>query len=862
MKPSQLLNSMLMATTMLIVPTMAVAQDAPAPQFVVDDQIIVRGTNIPDPQRATSQVASFLSEEDLARTGDSNAALALTRLSGLSVVGGKFAFVRGLGDRYSAARLNGSPLPSPEPLRRTVPLDLFPSNILRGATVQKTFSPNYPGEFGGGIIDLETIRDPGEPYLNVKYGVGLNTVTTATNGLFVNGGDLDFLGYDDGLRSIPGPLQNALDAPDRLDSLTDAELEIVGESLINSPLSVIQEGTLGPDHEFSIDGGYAFDLNNDMRLGLVGVVGYKSGWTQRDMIRQVADSTVGVGIDLETESTTFDATVNALGTAALEFGDQLVQATGLYIHSTSKESQIDTGFNFNAPGSQTIQTESSSFLERELIMGQLAGEHLFADDFQVDWRGAFARSNRNSPYERTLTRFFTTTDPSPSDVPLYAFANNNSIDFSDLKDNVYSAGIDIKYDIPLSGPRVAEVAVGYEYSENDRRYRLNALQFAGGSGLPLDVQEARTDFLFSPDNIGPTRFTLNETSTATDSYDAELLIHGVYAQLDAELIPTVRTTVGVRYEDGEQTVQTFDPNVGAGINNDYFLPSATVTWNFTDDMQFRLGYSHTVARPQFRELAPSLFFDPVNDRNYRGNTFLVDSEFRNYDARYEFYLGRNQFITLAGFYKEIENPIEELQFSTSTFSFDTTFINSPNADLYGGEFEYRSKFEIPWNDWFLNREWLFSVNYTYTKSEIQVEAGDTIADPFTGAPLDATLFAGLDGAALVGTPEHIVNAQFGWEDEDDQFTLLLGWVDERILQRGSPVSGGLPDVTERPGIQLDAVYRQNIVVAGTDVTLGISARNLLGTDHEEVQFSEAIGETPFRVYDRGRSLSATVTAKF
>ncbi|MEO1135908.1 MAG: TonB-dependent receptor [Pseudomonadota bacterium] len=866
MKSFLSLGGALMATSMLISPMAASAQtsetndSAISIQPTVSDQIIVRGTNIPDPQRATSQVATFLSEEDLARTGDANAALALTRLSGLSVVGGRFAYVRGLGDRYSSARLNGSPLPSPEPLRRTVPLDLFPSNVLGGATVQKTFSPNYPGEFGGGIIDLHTLRDPGESFLNLKLGVGINTVTTAKSGIFVNGGDLDWLGYDDGTRSIPDPLQAVFDSGEALSDLPDAQLEAIGESFTNSPLTVIQEGSLGPNFEGSIDGGLSYDVNDAMTLGLVGVIGYRQDWTTENSRRQFVAGDI-IGTDFDVTETSLDATVNGLLSTSLSWDEHVVQATGLYIHSTRKEAQIADGFDFNAPGDGFIFNESSSWLERDLYMGQLTGSHVFGD-LEIDWRGAVARSNRKSPYERTLTRFRDTADGPPR----YSFANNYRIDFSDLTDETASFGIDFTYNLPISGAREVVLNAGYEYTYNDRIATVDRFVFGGGNSLPDDVELARPDFLFSPDNIGPSRFFLVETSTTgTDSYDGDLLIHAGFAQADLELIPTLRTSVGVRYEKAVQTVDTFDrfDNTGPGANleNDYWLPSATVTWNFTDDMQFRLGYSHTIARPQFRELAPSLFFDPENDRAYRGSTALVDSEFRNYDARYEFYLGRNQFLTLAGFYKKIDKPIEEVLFEQASFVFNTTFINSPEAQLFGGEFEYRTRFGIPWNDWFDRRDWLFSVNYTYTNSEIIVNEGDTVINPFTNEFEDASLF-GLDGQPLQGTPEHIANVQFGWEDEDDQLTVLLGWVDERILQRGDPTSvNGVPDVVERPGIQLDVVYRQDVMIAGTEFTIGLSARNLLATEHQEFQES-GLGRTEFDTYDRGRSLSASLTARF
>ncbi|NQY98369.1 MAG: TonB-dependent receptor plug domain-containing protein, partial [Henriciella sp.] len=234
-------HSLLLSTALAVaVAPVAVAQEEPTDTTIetpeTDERtlqtVVVRGAFIPEPQRQTSQVASFLSAEDLTRQGDANAALALTRLSGLSVVDGQFAYVRGLGDRYSVALLNGSPLPSPEPLRRTVPLDLFPSSMLDGAAVQKTYSANYPGEFGGGLIDLKTVGQPAEDFLNIKVGTGYNTFTTGDTGLFVRGSDTDWSGYDDGLRDLPGPLADLIATGTNINSLTPEAREAAGESLV------------------------------------------------------------------------------------------------------------------------------------------------------------------------------------------------------------------------------------------------------------------------------------------------------------------------------------------------------------------------------------------------------------------------------------------------------------------------------------------------------------------------------------------------------------------------------------------------------------------------------------------------------
>lgn len=853
----------LLATSVLVSPGLGMAQETGSDEQDDIEVIVIRGSNIPDPQRNTSQVASFLSEEDLARTGDANAALALTRLSGLSIVGERFAFIRGLGDRYSNARLNGSPLPSPEPLRRTVPLDLFPSNILSGATVQKTFSADYPGEFGGGVIDLNTLSQVSQPFANLKVGTAVNTETTFRNGIFVRGSDLDFLGFDGGLRDIPGPLRDVLNSDQTLNELSDAEIETVGESLVNSPLSVIQSGDLGPDFNISADGGASFNVG-DVEIGFVGVAGYDQSWETQRADRQVQANNV-LGNDQRLTETTLDVTTNALGSLTVSTTNHEAKLTGLYIHSTDKEAQIVTGPDFNRTGTGLAFDESSGFFERQLGMVQLAGDSRFGD-LTLDWRGAYALSERDSPYERTLQRQINSDG-----VVVYDTPNQYTIRFSDLEDDLFSGALEATYSVPVPGARELDISAGYEFSYNNRTYDFVQLIFGGGNNLTPFQETLRPDFLFSPDNIEPGQFVLQEFVSDFDNYNADLYIHAPYLLFDGELIPTVRTTVGVRIEDSRQRVNTFsrlgDEGPGSEINEDYVLPSLTLTWNAFEDFQVRFGFSETITRPQFRELARSIFFDPDSERTFRGNSNLLNSEIRNYDLRLEYYLGRNQFINVAGFLKTIEDPIEEVQFETSTFVFETTFINSPRARLFGGEFEYRSNFTMPFGpDWVQALDWLFSVNYTYTNSEISVRDGDVILNPLVEIPTALPVGSfDLDGAELQGASNHIFNSQFGFQGEFDQLTILLGWVSERVLQRGFGLAGGgeaLPDIVEKPGVQLDVVYRRKFNLFDQNFTLGLAARNLTGADHREFQESGSVGTTQFNTYDRGRTISASLTASF
>ena len=826
------------------------------------ETVTVRGRFIPEPQRQTSQVASFLSNEDLQRQGDANAALALTRLSGLSVVSGKFAFVRGLGDRYSAALLNGSPLPSPEPLRRTVPLDLFPSSVLDGAAVQKTFSANYPAEFGGGLIDLKTIKQPIENYLNVKIGVGYNTESTNDIGLLVEGSDLDWLGYDDGLRDVPGPLNAVFGSNQSLNGLDPAQIEVIGESLVNTPLSVIQTEDLGPGSEVAVDLGYTFS-QGQYDFGFVGVAGYNQDLTTERALRQFAQGG-RIGREFNTVETTVDTTINALGSGSVGWDTNEITGTLFYVHITSNEAQTQEGNDFNAPGTGNVFNESTGWFERELIFFQLAGDHEFGN-LDLSWRGSISESSRDAPYERSLSREIV----DDGRILYRPGSGAYAIRFSDLTDQNNAFGGDADYLISFEDGRELTLSGGFDYSNTEREYNFRSLRFVGGNSLTEEIRELRPDFLFSPDNIDPARFRLQESSSVNDNYEAELEVTAAYAQADFDLTNFIQATLGARYEEGTQTVQTFDRFGNAGgapvlIEEEYLLPAATFTWNFADDLQLRLGYSETIARPQFRELARSLYFDPENDRSYRGNDQLVDTEITNFDARLEYYMGLNQFVNAAAFYKELENPIEEYRSSPSDFVFETSFINSPKAELYGIELEYRNRFEMPLEgQFFADRDWLFSANYTYTSSEIIVDDGDVIFEPILGTNLSATSFD-IDGAQLQGTPENILNVQFGWESDVDQLTLLLGWVDERILQRGR--AGGvldLPDVVEDPGVQLDLVYRRTFEVRDHEVTLGLSARNILNEDHVEFQDSGGdIGKTDFNTYARGTSLSASLTAKF
>lgn len=526
------------------------------------------------------------------------------------------------------------------------------------------------------------------------------------------------------------------------------------------------------------------------------------------------------------------------------------------MHDTVKEAQIDVGSTFGEPDG--ISVEKSGYYERELLFSQLNGEHFFGD-LTANWRGSYSTASRNAPYERELERQLRASGL------LFPGNNAHRIGFSEVNDEIISGGLDLAYTVPSTSAWEVELAGGIDYAQTDREFADLNLQYTTSTLLSPELAAARVDLLFSAATIGPI-FTIQEIPPRpSDNYLGDLDVFGAYLKADIEFSPTLRADYGVRYENAELTVQTLDRfsrlGVASNLNNEYLLPSASVTWNFMDDTQLRFGFSKTIGRPQFRELASSRFLDPESDRTFVGNPNLVDSRFENYDLKLERYFGRNQYVTLSGFYKKITNPVEESTYETSTNVYETSFLNAPAADLLGAEAELRINFDMPGNIEFLNaRDWFFTVNYTYTDATVKATADDQIvlAD---GTSIAADLF-GIDGQPLQGTPENIANSQFGWENDNEQFTILLGWVDERVSRRGLRGLNVVPDVIERPGVQLDLVYRRKVDVRGQEFNLGLSARNLLNTDHEEYQISEKAGRTEFNSYERGASISASISANF
>ncbi|RJF92944.1 TonB-dependent receptor domain-containing protein [Sphingomonas cavernae] len=898
MKKPLTLGSLLLITTALIAPAAiaqttpaqsdaAAAQDEPQEETVevstpggdMVEDIVVTGRYIPEPVRATPEVISVLSTADIERTGEGDIAGALQRVTGLSVVGNGFVYVRGLGDRYSLALLNGSPLPSPEPLKRVVPLDIFPSSLVASALVQKSYSANYPGEFGGGVINLTTKAIPDEPFFKMGVGISGDTETTGQLGYTYYGSDTDWSGYDDGARDVPGPLQAAFDSGNLITegaNFTARDMQDITASLTNAPTTVLQRNSQIPaNFSTDISGGKSWDFGDDGQLGLIASASFSNSWRTRDAIQQTSSDPNLEGSlsrDFRAVITDNRIVLNGLLGLGAEWGDQKVRWTNVYIHDTIKQGKLSRGFDLLSLDEDTpVIIQNTGWFERQLFDTQFVGEFKF-DDLSVDVRGTYANTKRESPYERSFSYAY---DSSVDD-----FVNNLTspgqsarIAFSDLNEDVYAGGLDLSYKLPTSMP--ITLSAGYAYTKTERDSVRREFRFVP-AGAPLGpVAQERPDYLLSDFNIYTHNIQLTETSgqSGAAAYSADLEVQAGYAQFEAELVPSVRFSAGVRYEDGKQSVTPTDLfGTGAGspptrINNDYWLPGATLTWNFAEDMQFRLASSKTIARPQFRELALQVYQDPESDRQYFGNPFLQDSTLINAEARYEWYFDQGQRVTIAGFYKKINDPIEAYGFLAGGDTLQTSFINVPEAQLYGAEIEiqkYVALDNLSDMDFFASRRLVLIGNYTYTDSKIKFSDTDTVIDSFGNVIPAANFFAPGRSRPLTGQSDHLANIQVGMESTDglSQQTLMLTYASKRVTNRG-PIQGlGVqPDIVEKPGIRLDFVMREGVEFLGKEFELKFEARNITGQRYEEYQ-QAGDNRVDINSYDVGTSLSLGVEMKF
>lgn len=778
----------------------------------VDDVVIVGKpieggvANILLKRRESAAVTDALGSNEIARSTDSSASAATRRIVGATIVGGGFLFVRGLGGRYTNTRLNGVPLPSTDPDLPGFQLDLFPTALLSNLTISKTFTPDIPGDFAGGSLNIETKSYPEKFQLKLSVGISYDTQSTGRTMPDYAGGGRDFLGYDDGTRALPDAVPGLPIRTGRLGTgFSGEEISEIGASLNNN--WALNTAKALPNMSFGVSVGDVFKVGGG-KLGYLAALAYR---VKNELVHETIRSArleqgeVAVRQGLTREVGKMDALVGALGTVTYEpTKDDKFTLVSMLTQNGSDQTTLATGYSESegAPIRQAVYR----WIDRQLLFNQLLGSHKsILNTFDIDWQLNTSRVQRTQPDGR---QWLYALEP---DGENYAFADAQGSGehlYTTLTQQDLGGGLDFK--LPFSDLGYGKT--GYMGQLSERRF--NARRF----GVSIPRGNTRETFLlppeelFAPESSGETWQLVDVTNAQQDAHVAEQNLHAVYVQGEVAPLKWAKVNGGVRFESFEQSVQSVTPfsesdseppDAERRVNKD-FLPAAGLVFTVRDDMFIRLAYGGTVARPQSRELSSFQSNDFVRRRTVLGNPDLKRTLIQNFDLRWEMFPSATEVFAISAFYKMFKDPIETVILNSG----DTVgFQNIDSAKNYGLELEARARLDAL-ND--MLEAWSLLSNLAIIRSRVDLTEEEQRIATSAQRPLE-------------GQSPYVFNVGLGFEPANTGFSTFLYYnVFGRRLQEVG--TGGIPDVYEEPFHSLDwtAYYEIN-----KHFTANLSAQNLL-----------------------------------
>ena len=820
----------------------------------VDEEVIVLGRLYSSSQALIEErkqkevVIDVMHDETLARLGDSTVAAALRRVSGLALVDEKFVYVRGLGERYSSTSLNGARVPSPDLTRNVIPLDIFPTSIVRSLVVQKGYSADSSANFGGGAVDIRTKAVPSHFTFGLEVGSGMNLATGDEIFTYRGGGD-DRWGVDDGTRALPGYISSRIDQyranvnvqqllnelrRDGHHDATVAQAQEINRSLataLNRDISVLTDDS-SPDLDVKGSIGTNFDVGNRLTLGIHGEYSYDTNWrhTERTSFNFQAPEE---RTDTKRE-TTRSMDVTAIVNAGVNYtDDHEIAGMALVLRNTDDKTGIRDFFDENRERSDGLGNREYriKFEQRELIVQQLHGTHRIGGETkelipggllnwvpelaEFTWFYSASTATTDIPNQVSVDAQ-TETDPATADVLQSRVKTSSSaarFRFTDLDDEIVNYGwkttLPIEFDYSL-----VELSGGYQHEHKARTYAQS--QFGVG---PLSVGDPATlrgdlNSVFSDRNIlDPSNdYVFSLLGSGTRSYIAATMTEAVFGKVDWTWNDTFRITGGARWEDYKQVALPWN-RYGYSVDNpqistdpedlekatffeDRIYPAASImyigSW-LAELFQVRLGYGKTTVLPDLREITDASYVDPITDEIVNGNPGVVPSLIDNYDLRLEWFPANGDNYTVSLFLKSIADPIEYFESPASDTNVAREILNADTAEVYGVEFEVVKQlgFLGGWGlgDW--TEAFFVQSNVTIQDSEIEV-------GPDANAPTNPT-------RPLTGASNYVFNVLLGFDSFSGTHSasLIYNVFGERLYVAGRL---GAPDGYEQPFHSLDLTY--------------------------------------------------------
>lgn len=776
-----------------------------------------------DEQRTAVGVVNALGAEQIARSPDSDAAQAIRRVSGVTVQDGRYVVVRGLSERYTTATLNGARIPSPEPERRVVPLDLFPAGLLQTVSTTKTFTPNLSGDFSGALVNIRTREYPAQPVFSFSSTLGYNERVTGRSLLLPPLGNVDYTALGGG-RALPGEV--ARHGNFRDGAISNQQYNQMVNSFRNVWLPEEQTGGVNGSLSTSL-GGTRPVFGRE--LGYVGSFSYSRDYeVLADHRRaQVLLTNEQTGEVRETDRFTGDVSrVGVLWGGVLNLstslgGDHRVSLNNTYNRSSESEARADSG-SLEVNGLDLI-VNRLRLVERSVRSNQLRGEHGLGRG-KLEWTVTSSGVTRAEP-----DRSEWVLDTSSGTRRWYAISNEAAVrTFGDLAENSWEGGAD--YHLSLGGGERHRLSFGGMLRRTDRdaentSYSISAL------GLPEDATQLAPAEIFDGRFTGDDdRYFLVVPLGVGGSYGAEDRLMAGYGMLELGVTDRVRVIGGARVERSEVTV-TSEPTFGdmdvAAPSYTDVLPALAVNVELTDRQKVRFSASQTLARPEYRELSAIAYRDVIGEELVRGNSDLRRTLIQNYDARWEWYPGADEVVSVGVFAKRFDGPIERIYLPTSGTRI-VTFTNAESATNYGVELELRKSLGMLGT---AGESFSVITNATLVNSQVRVVGED-------------------EDRPMVGQSPYVVNAGLAWAPANGRTsaTVLYNVFGRRITSAGA---GVFPDVYEEPRGVLDLSLRHGW---NDRFSFKLDAENLLDAGYEFTQ-----GGVIRESYRTGRSVSFGVT---
>jgi outer membrane receptor protein involved in Fe transport len=799
-------------------------------------------------RQQSSALTDAIGADQFSKLGAGDAAEALSKVSGASIAGGKFAVVRGLADRYTSTTFNGVDIPSADPDRRAVQLDLFPSKFIKRIEVSKTFLPNMPGGFAGGAIDIVPRSIPEHFEFEIELGVSYNTKASLRDDFPMTGhGSKDWLAMDDGTRKLPGAARRA-PSFGQSDITTRGFKQSFGSSQMaprfgDSPVNT--SGFIGIGDSRKVEYGL---------LGYLAGLTYKNTYEYRDDARVIQYQDIGSGPRPKVDKRGIEGIIEYSWSALVTLGWEVNEHHDfgfnfMYVQAAEDKATRYRGQHqdVTTPGESYLEQDILTWTERNLTYYQVRGGHQFPEmnDVRLDWATSIASTSQDEPDFRIFQflaepggPFF---NPNGTVEPTKPFRSWRS-----LAEENSSTRIDLTVPLPSYNDRNNALKGGVATSQSQRTLDQRAFSaFTRRFDHPFHENGNPNEYL-APENL---RFINYANYSQTFQSSGEQTIQSWYLMGDWHALNWLRLVGGVRSEKTELLVDTVNLTKNERSSSDIqrtdLLPAASATIYLRENLLLRGAWSETVVRPTYREISAASEIDAVRGRVFKGNPDLTFSTSMNYDVRLEWFPHAGSLVAVSAFMKEITGPIE--QTSVSVNNDLVTFVNSPSADVQGLEFELR---ESLGNLWKPLEDFSVGFNAAYIQSEVPLtsdqrsQRGDNWGDTATTR-------------SLYDQPEYVINGDITWDFKrtGTRLTVSGGAVGRRLVLAGLAE----PDDFEEPTPQLDIFLTQQL---GKNWKLKFSARNLLDPAYQITQEWPRGGQLPVESFTRGMTFGLSLGYAF